>query len=90
MDLDSLLGSEEGRLILVGVAAAGILGFVLQRLLWCLSAVGRPFQPQTVTQKTKQTPAQVMGGCLRGILELAFWLSLIGAAALFLRRELGQ
>jgi hypothetical protein len=52
--------------------------------------VGRPFQPQTVTQKTKQTPAQVMGGCLRGILELAFWLSLIGAAALFLRRELGQ
>jgi NO-binding membrane sensor protein with MHYT domain len=52
--------------ILVGFLLAGIVGYVMSRMLWAggLGPVRAFFKPQTVVHKTKKSPFEVLLGCL--------------------------
>lgn len=52
--------------ILVGFLLAGIVGFVMSRMLWAggLGPIRAFFRPQTVAHKTAKSPFQVFLGCL--------------------------
>jgi cell division protein FtsX len=63
--------------ILFGLLAAFVVGAVARQILFAMGSVRKYFAPQTVIQQTKQTPAQVGSGCLKGLGILIFWAALV-------------
>jgi zinc transporter ZupT len=55
--------------ILVGFLLAGIVGFVINQILWRwgLGPIRAFFRPQSISQRTTKSPFQVYVGFLRGI-----------------------
>ena len=51
--------------IFVGFVAAGILGFVLQRMLFLYKRVAAADKPQKVFHETAKTPSQVVNSSVR-------------------------
>ena len=66
--------------ILVGFLLAGIVGFVMNQILWKwgLGPIRAFFRPQSTSQRTTKSPFQVYVGFLRGIAILgAFILAIL-------------
>ena len=51
--------------IVIGFVVAGVLGFVLQQILFLVKRVQAADQPQKVFHETAQTPSQVVGASVR-------------------------
>jgi hypothetical protein len=66
---------------LSGFVAAGLVGFLSQRLRLALKDYRAAYQPQKVVTPTKRTPAQVMRSSTLGLLRVLWWLLIILAAA---------
>jgi len=75
--------------ILVGFLLAGIVGFVMNQILWKwgLGPIRAFFRPQSVSQRTAKSPFQVYVGFLRGMVILGVFFIL---AVLYLTGMLEQ
>jgi hypothetical protein len=51
--------------IVIGVVVAGLLGFVLQQVLFLVKRVQAADKPQKIFHETAQTPSQVVGSSVR-------------------------
>jgi hypothetical protein len=71
--------------ILIGAIGIATFGFVATQYIWFRGRVGRFFRPQAVVLQTRETPAQIFGGCVRAILRLLFILVLIFAVWLLIQ-----
>lgn len=63
--------------VMVGLLAAGLIGFVSQTWRWSRARISGFFEPQKITLETKDTPADVLQGCLEGIVALVFLVVLL-------------
>jgi len=68
----------------VGAVAAGIMGFVFQRIRLAQKSIGSFFEPQKVSLETDKSPAQVFFGCVSAAITLLIFLAILAFVALYL------
>jgi hypothetical protein len=64
-----------------GFVAAGLVGFLSQRLRLALKDYRAAYKPQKVVTPTKRTPAQVMRSSILGLLRVLLWFLITLAVA---------
>jgi hypothetical protein len=63
-----------------GFLAAGVVGFLAQRMYLAVKRVGSPRQPQRVSQSTSKTPFQVMGDAMKAVFLFLIYGGLLAIA----------